>query len=129
MIRDRYLTNKAYEKHIDKLPAIQRTAEMWEDAMVAVFERDKFIKNLPNRSDFNKDLLKGSHNYLEMHIDSLQAKYSDQIQINYKEFEKIKLTNIDLFVTKGNVPFPIAVPGFPQFTGDYVIDYGSELKE
>ena len=43
-------------------------------------------------------------------------------------FESISLSNVDMFVTQSNVPYPVIVPSFPSFTNDSYLDYGSEIK-
>jgi len=43
-------------------------------------------------------------------------------------FESIELSSVDMFVTQGNVPYPVIVPTFPSFTNDSYIDYGSTIN-
>mgnify|MGYP001168031149 FL=1 len=43
-------------------------------------------------------------------------------------FESIQISNLDMFVTQGNVPYPIVVPQFPSYTNDNVLDYGSTIN-
>jgi hypothetical protein len=66
--------------------------------------------------------------YLNPYIDSLQNKYSDQIEVNVEEFNKIKLTRIDLITFEQNVPYPIMVPSFPQITTDHDLNYGKRMQ-
>ena len=61
-------------------------------------------------------------------IDNLQNKYSPKISINMNLFESIELSSVDMFVTQGNVPYPVIVPTFPSFTNDSYIDYGSTIN-
>jgi len=61
-------------------------------------------------------------------MDSLQKKYSDQIEINMNAFESIELTSTDMVVTQRGVPFVKVVPSFPIITTDSRIDYGSKSK-
>jgi len=61
-------------------------------------------------------------------IDDLQKKYNNEIFINMKLFESIQISNVDMFVTQGNVPYPIVVPQFPSYTNDNVLDYGSTIN-
>ena len=58
----------------------------------------------------------------------MQAKYDDRIEVNVEEFNKIKLTRIDMIVMQERVPFPVMVPSFPQLTTDYHLDYGKILE-
>ena len=65
---------------------------------------------------------------LNPYIDSLQAKYNNDIEIDTDAFEKIKLTRIDMFVIQRNAPFPVIVPSFPLLTTDNQLDYGRKIK-
>ena len=60
-------------------------------------------------------------------IDKLQEKFSKDIYINTDLFEKIKVSNVDMFVTQSNVPYPVMVPNFPSYTDDSYLDYGAKL--
>jgi len=100
---------------------------MWRDALLSRFACDEFLKSLPGRPDFDKARMKGEHNYLNAHVDSLQAKYARSIFVDFETFEKIKLTRVPLFAMQQQVPYPIAVPSFPQYTTDYLLDYARKL--
>ena len=52
----------------------------------------------------------------------MQEKYQDIIEIDTKLLDDIRLTGIDLFVMKKNVPFPAVVPAFPLLTTDSILD-------
>jgi hypothetical protein len=118
LIRDHFLTKEAYKRNLDEHPEVKSACTMWEDAIVAQYHRDQYLNQVRQREDFNPDLLKGKHNYVSIYVDSLQKKYKNKITINISELNKIKLTNIDLLVTIPGAPYPIAVPGFPEYTQD-----------
>jgi hypothetical protein len=61
-------------------------------------------------------------------VDSLQNKYSGEIEIDVEAFNKIKLTRVDMYVIRQNVPFPQVVPQFPQVTTDNRLDYGEKME-
>ncbi len=128
LIRDKYLTEEAYKDGLDKLESIQRNMEMWQDNMLATYMVKNFLDNSGFDQDFSKNYMSAIKNYLNPYIDSLQAKYSDQIEINTDEFEKIELTRIDLVALQDNVPYPQVVPGFPILTTDNQMNYGKILE-
>ena len=74
-------------------------------------------------------MMKGKNNYLSLYVDSLQKKYSEKIKINMEELDNIQLINIDLFVLKPNVPYPVAVPGFSEYLQDGEFDYGRQMQQ
>lgn len=125
MIRDKFLTAEAYKKEYDKVGAVRRNAEMWQDNLYSLYQKNKYLESMAANS---KNYLDDITLYLNPYIDSLQAKYNDVIKINTGEFEKIKLTRIDMFVLQKNVPFPMMVPGFPLLTTDNKLDYGRKME-
>ena len=67
-------------------------------------------------------------NFLNPVVEQLLKKYSDQIEINVEEYDKIKLTRIDMFTTQEQVPYPVYVPPFPQLTNYNKLDYGKKMN-
>ena len=101
---------------------------MWHDALLAQYQMNQHLKSrLPSLSDSMSTLIV-LKDYLNPYIDQLQEKYSDRIQVNVEEFNKIRLTRVDMIVMQNNVPFPVMVPGFPQVTTDYKLDYGKKME-
>lgn len=125
MIRDKYITQEAYKKGYDKVSAVVSNAEMWQDYLLAQYQKNRFLKAV-NATD-ETDYMKTISGYLNKYVDSLQTKYKDQIQIDTDQFEKIQLTRIDVFALQKNVPFPIIVPSFPLLTTDNKLDYGRKM--
>ncbi len=119
-IQDRYLTEKAYELGLDKTNSIKLNESLWADSFTA-YQSAKLLMSTQSDSEEQYVLMKPI-------IDKLQKKYSPQISINMKLFESIKISSIDMFVTQGNVPYPVIVPSFPSFTNDSYIDYGSKIN-
>lgn len=124
MIRDKYLTEVAYERELDKEFIVKRISNMWSDATVSFYEQVKYLKENNVKEFFTYNVIK---DVFTPYIDELQSRYSDQIEINVEEFNKIELTRIDFFAIQKYVPYPILVPAFPQITVDHLLDYGKKL--
>ena len=129
LVRDEYLTKEAYKAGYDKINVIKRNVEMWKDSFNAQNYRDQYLSKNNLDSLFVKNYINVIETKLKPYIDSLQIKYSDQIEIDTEEFNKIKLTKIDLFVTYNNEAYPMVVPPFPQLTTDQRLDYGKKMQQ
>ena len=128
LVRDKYLTKVAYTRGYQNIDMVKENTNMWRDALSAQYMKEKYLKNtIPNLSD-SLNTYNVIKDYLNPHIDNLQKKYSDEIEVNVKEFNKIQLTRVDLIVFEQHVPYPIMVPGFPQLTIDSNLDYGKPMK-
>lgn len=123
MICDHFLTKEAYKQNLDKDPIVQHTRALWEDAYVAMFHKDQYLKKIHERDDFDPKLMNAKNGYLVMYVDSLQQKYGPKITINEAALKGIKLSTIDMFAIQPNMPYPVAVPGFPEYTQDSNFDY------
>lgn len=128
MVRDRYLAENAYKKGYDRVETVQRNVEMWKDNLLFLYQLNTHLKTIGKQGNFSKDYFKIIEADLNPYVDSLQAKYGNQIEINTDAFEKSKLTNIDMIAIQRNVPFPVVVPGFPVITTDHQLDYGKKMK-
>jgi len=124
LVRDHFITRYAYSKGFDQAAIVQQTGMMWQDALLALYERDRYLQRCTIGKSDSAMILK---KYLNPWIDELQKKYSKQVFVNVREFDRIKLTRIDMFTTQRNVPFPIVVPFFPQVTSDPWLDYGNKM--
>ena len=129
MIRDKYLTKEAYKRGYDKINVIQRNVTIWKDNMNYQYFKSNLLKKTVPDSATDMNYLWVIERYLNAHVDSLQKKYSDIIEFDIDEYEKIKLTRIDMSVTQQNVPFPIIVPSFPLVTTDNKLDYGRKMND
>tara|TARA_Y100000294_G_scaffold90259_1_gene84138 strand:+ start:20654 stop:22114 length:1461 start_codon:yes stop_codon:yes gene_type:complete len=119
-IQDRYLTEKAYELGLDKTNSIKLNESLWADSYTAYQSAKLWMSTQSDSIE--------QHVLMKPIIDNLQKKYSPQISINMKLFESIKISSVDMFVTQGNVPYPVIVPSFPSYTIDSYIDYGSTIN-
>ncbi|MBN1894644.1 hypothetical protein JW906_09115 [bacterium] len=129
MIADQHITEEAYKKKMDRVPAVVQNARMWEDAVLAGYVRQKRLKEAGVEEEFTKTPLTLLSRHLNAYVDSLQQVYSDRIEINISAFDKIELTRIDMFVTQDNVPYPIIVPSFPVLTSEHRLDYGKVMEK
>ncbi|MCI0513790.1 hypothetical protein L0128_11295 [candidate division KSB1 bacterium] len=127
LVRDQYVTQAAYKKGYDQAPAVVQTAQMWQDNLLAMHQKYQYLKTKGLSESAASISLIEQH--LNPYIDQLQQKYSPVIEIDTDEFEKIKLTRIDMFAMQQNVPFPVLVPGFPQLTTDNKLDYGRKSQK
>ncbi len=128
MIRDKYLTEEAYKRGYENVNGVKRYTQMWKDALLAQYQKERYlIKTVPNLSDSLNTVIM-LEKYLNPYINQLQEKYSDNIEVDVKQFNDIKLTRIDMIVMQSNVPFPIMVPSFPQITTDSRLDYGKRME-
>lgn len=127
MITDYYFTKEAYKKSMDEERKVKRTTTMWYDAYLALFHKDKYIKAIVKMDDFDPKYMKGKDNYLSFYVDSLQEKYSDEIEINFEALKNIQLTRIQMYAYRPNVPYPTAVPAFSEYVMDGEFDYGQAM--
>ncbi len=126
MVRDKYVTDEAYKMNLDQDVRIINKTQMWEDNLVSLYEREKLLRDLDLKGLSQYEIVE---NYLDPHFIVLSKKYSDHIFIDIDEFDKIKLTSIDVFTIQENVPFPVYVPGFPQLTTHNSIDFGHKMEK
>lgn len=124
VIRDKCLTEKAYEKGYDKLPDVVHENMMWKDNLNGLYEKEKLLKEVGADSLFSTNYQKVVDETLNPIVDSLQKKYSGEIIINTELLNSIKLTRTNLVVSYANSPFTQAVPTFPLITTDNKLDYG-----
>jgi hypothetical protein len=126
MIRDFYLTQEAYKRALDKSEEIDQTMAMWQDAYLAVKQKEGIID-----SAIAKGILTGNDNlatlkYWQSYLGALQGRYGDDIQINHALFDSISLTEVDFAAVRPGVPYPIAVPGFPLLISSADLSYVRE---
>jgi len=127
LIRDKYLTEVAYDRGYDEINIVKQEELMWRDNAVANFHAGNVLREMGSTYNFNKNYLQAIDEYLNSYVDSLQTEYSDQIGVNIELFKDMELTRIDMFVMDKNVPFPVKVPQFPHLTTDTRLDYGYEM--
>jgi len=127
LARDIYINREAYKAGYNNVPVVKNYGNMWHDNLVSMHWRNEYLKRAGFQGNFGKDYMAAIEDYLNPYVDSLQQKYSHLIEINTAAFEKIKLTNIDMFALQRNVPYPIVSPSFPILTTDNKLDYGRKM--
>ncbi|MCG2717003.1 MAG: hypothetical protein L6422_12180 [Candidatus Marinimicrobia bacterium] len=128
LIRDIYINREAYKAGYNNVPVVKNYANMWHDNLVSMHWRNEYLKRAGFQGNFGNNYMKAIENYLNPYVDSLQQKYSDLIEIDTDEFEKIELTRIDMVAIQKNVPYPIVSPAFPLITTDHKLDYGKKIN-
>jgi len=127
LIEDKYLTEEAYNRGYHNSEIIKRKTQMWIDSFVANGEQNRYMEEkIANYSDSLKTV-QVIENFLNPYIDELQKKYSDQVEINIDEFDKIQLTRINMVVVKRNSPYATVIPPFPQITTGSRLNYGKKM--
>lgn len=125
LIRDEYITEQAYQRGYDKVNIVQRNYQMWRDNLLSLYHKNEKINKIKNE---NQDETKILENYLNPYFEELKSRYGERIEINTDEFEKIQLSNINMFVIQKNMAFPVVVPSFPQLTSKHLLDYGRKIN-
>jgi hypothetical protein len=123
IFRDIEITRQCYRAGYNRHWSVNTYVDMWRQASSSrrygghVRSIHKEINNQQQWLEFMNPV-----------IDSLQAVYAQQIQINMEAFESIELTATDMIVTQRGVPYPTVVPSFPIITTDNRLDYGSTIE-
>ena len=124
LMRDHYLTAEAYTMGYDKHHSVLLEEYLWEDHLYAVMKKEQVLKEKGLSIENDEDHL----NVMDDYIGMLQEKYSGQIAINFRQFNKINLSHIDMVALKSSAPYSHPVPSFPILTQDHSIDYGKEIS-
>lgn len=129
LIRDEKLNEIGYNENYDSNKDVIKDYQIFSDATISRLHLEAlFRSNNISLNQFNQNPELVIDNFLNEYIDSLQIIYSDSIKINFDLFDKIELTNIDLYAYKKGVPYPMVVPLFPILTNKNEIDYGKEFN-
>jgi hypothetical protein len=123
MVRDHFLNKEAYKLSLDTLEDINETVGIWRDSYLAIDQQKTILDSALEKGIINNEDNSGKLNYWESYLISLQKRYTDSIEIDYKQLKKIKLTNIDVIAVKPGVPYPSIVPGFPIFISSENLEY------
>ncbi len=129
LIRDEKLNEIAYSNNYDTNENVLKDYRVFSDATASKLHLEALLNgNNFTLNQFNQNPESIIDNFLNQYIESLQALYSDSIQINFDLLDQIELTNIDLYAYKKGVPYPMLVPLFPVLTNKSIIDYGREIN-
>ena len=127
MVRDKYLTERAYADGYDKLPGVRREVTLWKDNLNYHSHKEKFLSSAGIDSSITLNQFQVIDLILNPYVDSLFQKYSSSIEVNMKEFEKVRLTKIPMSVIQRNVPYAKPVPEFPMVTSNFRLNYGRKM--
>lgn len=129
LIRDKYLTEEAYKRDYDKISVVRRNVNMWKDNLSYIYHKEKYLHSVLPDSVGDLSYVEVLEKHLNKYVDSLQAKYSDKIKIDIKEYDEIDLTRIDMNVNYNDQPYSRVVPSFPIITTDNKLNYGQKMSK
>ena len=92
--------------------------------MLASYKKEQLINNYKFESNSFDNEYKIIEKILNKELDALFSKYSDLILIDVDMFNKIQLSNIDMFAVNINQPYQLTVPPFPRLTTKINLNYG-----
>lgn len=127
LIRDKYITKEAYKRGYDKALPVQRNVQMWQDHILALYQRNLFLRTRGQEGDLSRVNVAVIEQHLNPYVRELQKRYSDQIEIDTDRFERLKLTRLDMLVLQRGAPYPVVVPMFPLLTTLHPLDYGHKM--
>jgi len=128
LIADVYLTQKAYDAGLDKSDVVMNKETMWRDAMISAYHMNQTVRSFPDREDFDPARMTGRGSYLEGYVDDLLNQYRNRISVNLNALDEISLPRPDRYAIQKNVPFPIPVPAFPNYTGNSDLIYHHTIQ-
>jgi hypothetical protein len=126
MVCDSYLTKEAADRSLEKDPAVVREVSMWKDANLALYYYQDYLKRRPVFDSTVTDTTKFMNAIADALIDSLKQCYDGRIQINMDELNKIKLNRTPFSAYEANVPYPMAVPSFPNITNQSKVEFNKK---
>ncbi len=118
LVKDHYLTREGYKRSLDKDKKVIRTVGMWQDAYLALHFRNELMAKAiaAGKVDSTDNLQK--LRYFNGAVQTLVNKYKEKITVDNQELNTITVTDVNMFVMQPQAPFPVVVPGFPQFTSN-----------
>ncbi len=130
MVRDTYLNKEAYAMGLDKDEKVQRTVEMWSDALIAVHERNRIIREIDESLPDTTDIYRQTkiNKAYDAYLEKLLEKYRPKIAVNWPLFDSISLSKVQVFVMQPQSPFPVVVPNWPMFWDRNSTDYAPLKK-
>ena len=115
LIRDKYLSEKAYKKNLDKSDYVNNTVQHWHDHLLAIGKRNLVLKNMGFQGHPGQNI-PVLLNFLRPHIDLIKKKYT--ITKEWEKLKDISVTDIQWVSIREDVPYPQVVPPFPIITND-----------
>lgn len=127
LVRDKYITKEAYRRGYDKALPVQRNVQMWQDHILALYQRNLYLRSKGQETDLSRLDTAAIEKHLNPYIRELQQKYSHLIEVDTDRFAQTKLTRIDMLVLQRGSPYPVVVPMFPLLTTLHPLDYGRKM--
>ncbi len=127
LVRDHFITQQAYKAGYDKVNIVERNVNMWKDTFFALNEKHQFLDSVHENRDFAKNYHEILDETLNPYINKLQEKYYKKVKLDFKTFEDISLSSIDLLVMHQDQPYKYVVPLFPIITNDHLIEYVDKI--
>lgn len=116
LVRDQRLTELAAAEGLDRDPEVMKHVAMWQDALLALRQRQCVLEEAVRRGEVDKDSNRAKKLFLDRYIAALPKEPGLEVAVDYRRLTEITLTPIDMMVLQRNVPWPRAVPGFPLYT-------------
>ncbi len=129
LVKDEWVTREAYKRGLDRDGTVKRHTEMWQDAYLARYARERYLKHRRQQSDFDPGRMNGKNTYMDEYIAELQKKYAADIKIDFSVLAGISLTDTDMYTAQPFMPYTQAVPQFPMLCITDEIDYGRPLEK
>ncbi|MBN1999258.1 hypothetical protein JW935_16995 [candidate division KSB1 bacterium] len=123
LVRDEIVTKEAYYRGLDQEDMVKRHMEMWQDAYLARYAREQYLKQLKQHPDFDPERMKGQNTFMDEYITTLQRKYTAEIEVDLSVLDGISLMRTDLYTAQPFVPYSQAVPQFPAFIMQDYLNY------
>ncbi|HDQ44227.1 MAG TPA: hypothetical protein ENN17_01845 [bacterium] len=124
LVVDRYLNEAAYGRGLDKLPEVRHEGRLWSDALLARHHLEQHLKKMDLETLQQQDPAYLGMRAVDEYLVRLRDKYEKKIRIDYDALEEIELTRVPLAALRHEMPYPMAVPGFPQYTTADTLIFG-----
>jgi len=120
ILRDKYLTEVAYEKGLDEDGHVREVRLQWRDHLLAIGKRNKLLKDL----GFTGDVSRNTPEALRVLQPELQRIAEDYDVKKFGEkLPEIELTGIPWMAIQTGMPYPQRVPPFPVVTANASPEY------
>ncbi|NQT26509.1 hypothetical protein HQ585_14240 [candidate division KSB1 bacterium] len=116
LIVDHFLNQEAYKRNLDKIANVNRKGEQWADSYLAKYQLNTYLEKMNLEELKAHDPSYRGPRILNEYIFQLKEKHKDRIQINTDALNQIPLTNTPIFAYQRGMPYPTAVPPFPNLT-------------
>jgi hypothetical protein len=123
LITDKFLTAVAYEQKLNRLESVDKVATEWQTAFYFVRHREAVLHAAGFKGELSKEYLQAFDRFLNPYFEKLKIKYDDRIAVDYKELERVAITDLPMLVRKSKGPFLDYVPPFPLVSNSLKANY------